>query len=56
MEMKKRYQVILKDGDNYKKLFSTIKKAISEVGTKNILRIKEIYVSANEKKLNKDDE
>jgi len=56
MEMKKKYQVILKDGDNYKKLFSTIRKAISEVGTKNILRIKEIYVSANEKKLNKDDE
>ena len=55
MEMKKRYQVILKDGDNYKKLFSTIKKAISEVGTKNILRIKETYVSANEKKLNKND-
>ena len=49
MEMKKRYQVILKDGDNYKKLFSTIKKAIGEVGTKNILRIKEIYLSDSEK-------
>ena len=47
--MKKRYQVILKDGDNYKKLFSTIKKAISEVGTKNILKIKEIYLSDSKK-------
>ena len=40
--MKKRYQVTLKNGITHSKSFSTVSKAINEVGIGNIKGIKEV--------------
>jgi len=47
--MKKRYQVKLKDDITYHKLFSTELKAIKEVGSCNIKKLKEVFITDEDK-------